>query len=88
MSKRDNFYLLTSAASLSIASILMTGLWRAARIDGWHSTPAIWLAFLNFPGCLFLIHSEQSASYCFAVLTNAALYLLILKLVQTVNKSG
>jgi hypothetical protein len=86
MSKTARFYLLISTISLVIATTLMTGLRLAAKANGWHSTAAIWLAFFNFPGVFFLTRSEGWFNVGLATVTNAALYFLIMKFVQTLKK--
>ena len=86
MSKSVKFYLLFAAISLFIATALMTALRLAAQAIGWHSTAAIWLTFVNFPGVFFLARSKGPFSIGLAIITNAALYLLILTFVQSLKK--
>jgi hypothetical protein len=71
----------TAVITLAIAVILTSSLAMASHLDGWHSTPSMWLAFVNLPGVLCLVLNEGWMGFMAATLVNWAIYALIAKVV-------
>ncbi len=63
--------------TLVIAFVLTSSLGIAAYVYGYHSTPVIWLAMLNFPGVLFCAWMAGLPDYCLCALANWLTYFLV-----------
>jgi len=68
--------------TLFAAVALVSSLGIAAHLYGTHSTPCIWLAFLNLPGVLFIAWLNGGPGFLIAVLVNWIFYSLIVLLIM------
>jgi hypothetical protein len=72
--------------ALALAITLTSALAIAAQVYGYHSTPVIWLAFLNFPGVLFCAWVDGPVGYFLCVAANWFPYFLLAKVAMSLKR--
>jgi len=60
--------------SAMLSAVLFSLLGAAGKVYGFHSTPCIWLAFVNLPGFIIAVWIENWIGFSIAIILNSILY--------------
>lgn len=72
--------------SLLLSAFLFSLFGVAGKMYGFHSTPGIWLAFVNLPGILCAVWIQNWIGFCVAITVNSMLYACLFQILRLFRK--